>query len=165
MPSRYVEIPTPVLTFLPEYSAGGSMTFTTVTTVLFEYFHSGQHISFNMEASGTIGGTPSSSVYFTLPVRFRSAILAQDSPGFSCSVIDNGTSVGGMAFKRANYGDQVEVQRYDGGSYSAGTLVIRVSGGYFVDTQSTFERNQLQEEIRALKREMEQLQARMGLRV
>jgi hypothetical protein len=54
------------LTWQPVYSAGGSMTYTSVTTTLASYMISYQTLFYTISAIGTTGGTAHTDLYFTV---------------------------------------------------------------------------------------------------
>ena len=56
------------LDFLPTYSAGGSMTFTSVTTDISRYKIKGSNCYIMMRAYGTTGGTTSKDIRSTIPI-------------------------------------------------------------------------------------------------
>ena len=161
MPSRFLTIPEAVTDFRPDYSASGSMTFTTVSTPLSEYLHLGDLVIFNFKASGTTGGTASNELYMTIPITFRDALLENDLPVFQCFVTDVGAKVAGIACKRTNYANQLCIQRYDAGNFGLGTVSFVVSGHYFSDNQGTLRRTQFQEDVRQLAIEVEQLKRKV----
>lgn len=56
------------LDWQPSYSATGSLTWTTVTTTVAKYMLSGRSMSIAFDASGTTGGTTSTTLQFTFPM-------------------------------------------------------------------------------------------------
>ena len=56
------------MTWLPTYAAGGSMTYTSSSTGVYQI--SGRKLFFNLVASGTTGGTTNAAITFTLPMAF-----------------------------------------------------------------------------------------------
>lgn len=59
---------TRLLDYLPTYSAGGSMTFTSVTTQNAKYRIRNQQLYINVYAAGTTGGVASPELRFTFPI-------------------------------------------------------------------------------------------------
>jgi hypothetical protein len=80
----------------PTYSAGGSMTFTSVTTNEARYCVVGKFLHYKIFATGTIGGTAHTDVYFTIPVS-RSNTVAYMIAGHGI-VNDSGDKVAFVAF-------------------------------------------------------------------
>lgn len=150
MPSKIAKIPTPVNTHMPEYSASGSMTFTSVVTSAFQYIHSGKMCQFSMSCEGTVGGTPGSSLYFTLPLERDIDFRSFNYPAFACYVFDNSAVVAGVAYCEASRNKLVTVRRYDGAAYTAGTVQLYVSGAFVTETEAASVRTQLEEDVRQL---------------
>lgn len=59
--------------FTPSYGASGSMTYTSITTSIAQYAVQGNVCIGFVDASGTVGGTPSNNLYFVEPVGASSA--------------------------------------------------------------------------------------------
>lgn len=55
----------------PVYAANGSMTFGSVTTSYARYMRIGSTVWFAINAVGTVGGTPSTGLSFSLPVNAK----------------------------------------------------------------------------------------------
>lgn len=60
----------------PTYGAGGSMTFTSVTTHLAKYSDLGSLLIWQISATGTTGGTAHTDLTFTLPFNFVNTNIA-----------------------------------------------------------------------------------------
>lgn len=63
-------------TWNPTYGASGSMTWTSISTNYAKYLRRGNIVYFTINATGTIGGTASSDLTFSLPVDFASTSIA-----------------------------------------------------------------------------------------
>lgn len=104
------------LTWAPQWSASGSMTYTTVTTDLAEYKIVGSELRFEIDAFGTIGGTVNTSTVATLPFTARNASY---NPAFSGWVNTTGSAaVGGYSLY---INGSVYFRRYDFGNWSSGS--------------------------------------------
>lgn len=109
----------------PTYGAGGSGTFTSVTTHNAKYIQCGKCVILSIEATGTVGGTPNHFITFSLPVSYA----ATASKG--TAVLNNsGWSEGGIG---VNTGDFVGgCDKYNlatlatGSLYFNGTLIYEV---------------------------------------
>lgn len=106
--------------WVPTYGASGSMTFTSVTTNYAKYRQFGRWVDFQADFTGTIGGTPSTDVTFTLPV---TASHTENAYG------GRADTVGAFAFQSGS-ATVVNVRRYDSSVWVAGSRRIVVSGSY-----------------------------------
>jgi len=70
---------TRLLTWAPTYSGNASMTFTSVSTTNARYYIDNTNLYHNVNASGTVGGTPSSQLRYTLPI----SIITSSSQSYS----------------------------------------------------------------------------------
>lgn len=75
-------------TWVPSYGAGGSMTYTSVTTTYARYWQCGDHGECTIYARGTTGG--SASAYLTVTLPFTSAALTDQT--FPIAIEENGTA-------------------------------------------------------------------------
>lgn len=114
------------LTWVPTYSASGTMTFTSVTTSYAYYIRIGGLVLFHISASGTVGGTPSTGLRFTVPV------TALNGTAFGCVASDNGIVITSSAFLTSL--TVAEVFKTSGGNWTATGLngAFTVSGFYRV---------------------------------
>jgi len=111
-------------TWSPTYSANNSMTYTSVTTTSARYIQFGKLIIFQLQASGTVGGTPSTELRATLP-----ATAAVTISPFAAQCVDGGATIGGCGYISGT--TLIAVTRYDVASWSAGaSRIIRCSGMY-----------------------------------
>ncbi len=110
----------------PTPSASGSMTYTSTSIVLARYLQVDNFVTFQIRISGTIGGTPSTGLRFTLPVI---ASAANANGTFSAQYIDAGTPYAATgAFQSAGIG---EITRYDFSNYPTGATQIIVANGTY----------------------------------
>lgn len=119
----------PWIQWQPTLSANNSMTFSATTANTARYVKIDKTVNLFLYATGTVGGTPSTALTFTLPLRPRGGQL----PNFSAIAIDNGSEVCGFARTSAAQSDIINVKRYDGANYTAGSGGFFVSGTYEVD--------------------------------
>ena len=112
----------------PTLGANSSMTFTATTIETARYVQIDKTIHFFIYVTGTVGGTPSTALTFTLPLRPRDGQL----PNFTAIAIDNSSEVCGFARTSAAQSDIINVKRYDGANYTAGSSGFFVSGTYEV---------------------------------
>lgn len=103
--------------WVPSYAAGGSMTYTGVTTNYAKYMRIGKTIWFQVSASGTTGGTPAASLTFTLPAGILLSVgaAALAAGGY---VNDNSLSKGAWAYGSST--SVIAVERYDSANFTAG---------------------------------------------
>lgn len=86
----------------PTYGAGGSGTFTIVTTSVARYVRIGRLVHCQIDATGTIGGTPNHAISYTLPVSLYglfvgSGIIVQAGYG-AASLSSNSSTAGGAQY-------------------------------------------------------------------
>lgn len=100
-------------TWSPTLTASGSMTFTSTSIATARYIQVGKIVMFQIEFTGTVGGTPDTNLQFTLPVTAAATAglvggaVALDPGNFGGYYISLSTS-------------QVAGRRYDSNSWSAG---------------------------------------------
>lgn len=112
------------LTWTPVYSASGSLTYTSVTSTIARYKISNAKLDYVLKSTGTLGGTASTQIEFTMP--FEAAVAGNPPGGFGVTAtvaakvsIINGTP------------DGMRVEKYDTSNYAnSGTNVINVAGFY-----------------------------------
>lgn len=120
--------PLTTATWSPSYSASGSMTYTSVTTSLAAYVRIGKIVLFSLFATGTTGGSASTSLIATLPVTADATFTSANAP-FACTVADGASAIGGVAYIGSS--TQVYATRYDAANFGTGaSRVMRVSGWY-----------------------------------
>lgn len=113
-------------TWTPTYTCSGSMTYTAVTTNAAIYQRHGNTIRLKVVATGTIGGTVSNGVRFSLPV--TQGVF--ESTPYAGYVTDAATA-SALAYQFST--SVVEVMRYDAVNWTAGTnRVIAAWGEYRV---------------------------------
>lgn len=106
-------------TWAPQYSASGSMTYTTVTTAVQEYKLVDRVMFINHRSTGTTGGSLSNEIIISLP--FAWGMAAEIGAG--CSVADGGSNLGGIALM-TNATAQLRYRRYDSANYTSGASRI-----------------------------------------
>jgi hypothetical protein len=99
----------------PTYTPNGSMTFSSVTTTTARYKKNGKTFMFELNVSGTTGGTASNSISFTLP----SGVTAKNSSYLVCFMNNNGTSTSG--YVRFDGTGTASLYKIDGGNFTLGT--------------------------------------------
>jgi len=100
------------LTFVPTWSANGSMTFTTVTTGLAAYMVAGMECKFRAQGSGTTGGTANNGLLLTSPFTQKDIsttaggavnISSDSGASVSATMISTSTTlIGGRRYDAAN---------------------------------------------------------------
>lgn len=112
-------------TWTPTYGAGGSMTFTTVTTHYAKYRQVGKTVCFTIIAAGTTGGFAASNITFTLPVT-AAATLGLAGGGFA---VDGGGNLGASWYGAST--TVASVAKYDFSAWGIGAgRTIAASGCY-----------------------------------
>ena len=113
----------------PVYSASGSMTYTSVTTDRARWYQDGGSIHWALSASGTTGGTASTTLMATPPVSFASD-WDSVTVGFGGFVGDGG-SLSGYGFY--NLGN-INFRRYDTANFGlGGSRQMSCQGWYQID--------------------------------
>lgn len=109
------------------YSAGGSMTFTSVVTDYAAFRMNGAEAEFKLKATGTTGGTASSQIMYSLPPVTPSATPTLPFTGW---ISDSGNLAGFAYLLNSTTGG---INKYNDSSYNLGaSKVIQVSGSYAV---------------------------------
>ena len=107
---------TRVLTWQPTYSASGSMTYTSVSTLIIGYKVMNSSLQYNVFGRGTTGGSASNSLTFTLPFVPGSSSHFLSFFGY-CR--DGGTSyMSGASI--TNNTNVISVKKYDGSNFGLG---------------------------------------------
>lgn len=104
--------------YTPTYGGSGSQTWGTVTTTTARYMVLGKTMFLQVTATGTVGGTPSDGLTFTLPGGFTTKASATNIGG-PCGVVDNGGRKGGHWYNSTT--SVIQCDRYDSGNFSAGS--------------------------------------------
>jgi len=113
-------------TWIPAYTASASMTFTSVTTNVARYIKIGRIITYVIQATGTVGGTPDVSLIYTLPVAASTSLIDWSA---SAIIADGGTRKVGYAMRQSD--TQGLVRLYDASNWSAGaSRMILVTGTF-----------------------------------
>jgi hypothetical protein len=99
----------------PTYTPNGSMTFTSVTTTTARYKKNGKTLMFELNVSGTTGGSASSNITFTLP----SGITTKNSSYLVCYMNNNGTGTTG--YVRFDGSNNAGLYKIDAGNFTLGT--------------------------------------------
>lgn len=104
--------------YTPSYSAGGSMTYTSVTTSIAKWRSMGANTIFvKVRASGTTGGTASNTISASVPV---DALDAASFPTAFGQVNDGGPIAARIALRNSTP-DLVDAVRYDNANFGLGT--------------------------------------------
>lgn len=117
-----------IKTWTPTYGANGLMTFGSVTTNFARYQRFGDFIYFEINATGTVGGSVNTTLTFTLPVTpasLNSVFATQAITSASAAIAGRGrvTSLTGSG--------TCSVDKYDSSAWAAGsTKGFSVSGFY-----------------------------------
>lgn len=115
------------LAWAPVYSAGGSMTYTSVTTNIALYRISGSQVFINHESVGTVGGSVDNHIKFSLPIALGSSYNSGAYVPVLASQVNNGTSqLAGMSLKDS--ASVIGVRIYNIANWSTG------SGRYIAST-------------------------------
>ncbi|MBX9580471.1 MAG: hypothetical protein K2X87_09200 [Gemmataceae bacterium] len=97
----------------PTYGASGSMTLTSVSTLLARYQRHGSRVDFSLQFTGTTGGTASNTLTASLPV------TSSAQSGMGLYVID-GSAVAGYATIGGG-GTNLSVSKYDTSNFGLGS--------------------------------------------
>lgn len=110
----------------PSYSASGSMTYTSVSTVFAKYIIFGKILFFELRAAGTTGGTASNTLIATLPVN-------KLSPGSSiCAGGWNETgNANFLAATAALTQTTIYILKYDRSNFGLGTGRVMAAAGFY----------------------------------
>lgn len=107
----------------PTYSASSSMTWTSVTTYNGRFSLTAKDLAINLYALGTVGGTPSDGLRFTLPPGITTfAPSAGNTMEGGCGVVDNGSRKAGYWYLYDT--GVIQCDRYDSASFTAGTCGV-----------------------------------------
>lgn len=104
-------------TATPSYRASGSMTYTSVTTSVNRFVNKGDTIQSFLSCSGTIGGSASVALYYTLQFIVDTSIIATGNGGHACHNVDAAQEAGVARLSTEN---EMEVYRYTGGNWTLG---------------------------------------------
>jgi hypothetical protein len=107
--------------YTPSYSASGSMTFTSTSTLLAKFRVAGSEVHALVSCSGTIGGTPATDLRATLPIAadFSGGIVS------GWTICNNASDRVGMC-KVDDANDWLQIRQYDAANWSAGTRYFHV---------------------------------------
>ena len=110
-------------TWTPTLSASGSMTYTSTSINKAIYIQVGKLVFFNVSITGTVGGSVSTALKFTLPVTAAHLYHA-----FPVVYANGGAILGGGASQAST--TVVDVYNSTGGNWTAGTAGYTVQGFY-----------------------------------
>jgi len=120
---------TRVLSWIPQLSASGSMTWTSTVIDIAEYSITNRVSQIEFISHGTTGGTASNRLQATM--MFGARNYAAFVP-FPCLVADGG-SLAGAAFFDNTVSNLVKAGRYDNANYGLGVgRYMELSGSYFI---------------------------------
>lgn len=109
--------------YSPTYAASGSMTFTSVSTNVARCSIIGSKVSFYIGATGTTGGTASTTITATAPITFGGT----DVPSFAGVATDSGNK-GAIAYLNSGL---LNISKYDLSNWGLGaSRSIRITGDY-----------------------------------
>lgn len=112
-------------TWTPTWGASGSMTFSSVTTTHARYAENGNIVHFYIAGSGTIGGTVSTIVTFTLP---GTSVVTGSTSSLGYGYFSNSGSGDTHGFQgSATVGN---IRKSGAVNYSAGACTVTLSGFY-----------------------------------
>lgn len=109
------------------YSAGGSMTFTTVTTELAQWNAMGLGLFFEHRANGTTGGSGDPSIYATLPIPPAEAVNGL----FVVTVADTVGDVGRGVINVASTTPRVQYSKIANANWGIGASRIVIGEGFY----------------------------------
>lgn len=107
----------------PTITPFGSMTYTGVTIPHARYIQINKFVWFMISFSGTVGGTPTNRIKFSLPVT-----AVNQGNALNGSLVDNGIIVASVATYAST--TELDVYRYDNANYTAGVVTPNVQGFY-----------------------------------
>jgi hypothetical protein len=114
------------MTWVPVYSASGSLTYTSVTSTVARYKICMQRILIELKSSGTLGGSASTDLYATAP--FESALMGTTAMFFGCGIV---ASVTANCYLTAGTPDKLSFSKYDFSNFAtSGSCVISSVGSY-----------------------------------
>ena len=117
-------------TWTPTWTASGSLTYTSVTSNVAKFCINGRLCNFHLKASGTLGGSASTSLLYTLPVAGVDT-NAYEQIGFAyCS--DTSNSVGGFTDFNSTSTTQARVDKIADANWAT-------SGAGYVYTTGTYQ--------------------------
>lgn len=120
------------LTWAPAYSCSGSLTYTSVTTLLAEYRFDWKKIEIVQSATGTLGGSASTRIGFTLPFEGEQSGIA--TPPIIGGGWDGNANTMCVAFLTPATPDRCDLFHYNLGNWAtSGTATVRATGIYEAD--------------------------------
>ena len=115
-------------TWVPSFSATGSMTYTSVTASVAVFCIKNDIVFYDIYAGGTTGGTASNGLIFTLPVN-RALTTTNYLMGYGR--VYDGVDVMGMILSNSTNVDKIEVRRYDQANYGLGAGRYVTASGFY----------------------------------
>jgi hypothetical protein len=100
--------------YTPTYGGSGSLTFSSVATVVGRFMMSGSSCTTQVYATGTTGGTTNTTITFTTPINNAETIFI----GYGAGITDGSATTAGVAFFGA--ANAVSVRKYDASGWSLG---------------------------------------------
>lgn len=111
----------------PSYGASGSLTWTSVSTSQARYIEVGKLIIFLIDATGTLGGSASTDLTFSLPV---TAASSTGNPAIGGGYVGSPSAVCGFCYLNASVVTG-SCRRYDSSNYAtSGNGTISIIGAY-----------------------------------
>lgn len=117
------------LNYQPVYSASGSMTYTSVTTTIARYRINNSSCDAWIRASGTTGGTASTTIAATLPMNGTQAASTPTGCGF---VADSGNVAGVVSYSSSTSPHRIAAAKYDSSNFA-------LAAGKIMDVQMMYE--------------------------
>jgi|ERR1700722_10484754 len=115
--------------YTPTLAAGGSMTYGTTTVNYAKFYVIGNLLSFEVDATGTTGGSADSRITFSLPITIISAYSSTDNlPAAAASVNDSGHKAAMLIFVSTSI---LGVQKYDASNWGIGSGRAISAAGFY----------------------------------
>ena len=121
---------TDILSWTPSYSGSGSLTYTSVTTLIANYQIVGRYCIATISTSaGTTGGTTSTTIFITAPISSLGSTLAYPLPGLVRDATSGTIPPGGGGFDETQ--QKLYAIKIDASNYGLGTgRRFSISGSY-----------------------------------
>lgn len=118
--------------WIPSYSCSGSLTYTTVSTIAARYIIREKTIEIVLSATGTLGGSASTRIGFTLPFEGEQSGIA--TPPVIGAGWNGNANTMCVAFLVGATPDRCDLFNYNLGNWAtSGTATIRATGMYEAD--------------------------------
>ncbi len=112
------------LSWLPTYTASGSLTYSSVSTDVLQYNIDLNITNFQIEVHGTTGGTTSNQINASLPMGY----VGGGNPAFAANIVDgSGAVVGAGQFSATN----LVFSKFDNSNWGLGASRYIIGGGLY----------------------------------